>query len=97
MAKTIRPLTKKPITARIDTEYFSGTDYMHLFELPRDDEATHYGSGGALEYGSVLPAAWGGVATSKAEDPRLQSRVRQTKKDGSEGLVEVHWVSIDVE
>lgn len=80
---------------RLDTELFSGYDYVRVFTVPRGDVAAHLAA--ELAPGAVLPVKWGGVATSTVQDPRLQAPLTETKQSTADfAILETHWVSIDV-
>jgi len=74
-------------------EGWVGTDNIRVFLVASGDVATAFAA--SLLAGAVLPAKWGGVATSTAKDPRFQSWERG--KARQDGRIEVitHWLSVD--
>ena len=75
---------------------YQGTAYIRYFSCSKGDVATHRASGGELVDGAVLPVKWGGVATSTAQDPRLQECNDIQKEHTSMALLETVWIEIDI-
>lgn len=63
----------------VSTRIYTGILYTRYFNCPKGNFAAV--KTGDLLLGRVMPAAWGGVATTNPEDPRLQ-RVRRVQQTG---------------
>jgi hypothetical protein len=76
---------------------FDGVAYVRWIKCPRDDVPTVRATGGELADGAVLPVKWGGVATARSYDPRLQDCTEDDKTSTSGMAVfRTVWKSINV-
>ena len=76
---------------------WTGWAYRRIFRVPKGQVATALDDGGDLARGSVLPVKWGGVATSKAEDPRLQTVTGLQQRGGALDELSAVYITVDVE
>lgn len=70
-----------------------GQKYIRWFKVPPGDVEYHQTH--ELTPGAVLPEKWGGVATSKAIDPRLTATVEQKDRAGSLAVLYTEWTALD--
>jgi len=69
-----------------------GFKYVRYFTVAKGDVETHRAA--ELAPGAVLPAKWGGVATTTAADPRLQVCVDLQQGLGAMAELYTEWIEI---
>ena len=74
-------------------EGWSGVAHIRVFTCPKGEVAGY--RSGELAEGSILPEKWGGVSTSEATDPMLQSCVDLQPPQSAQAELETVWVSIN--
>ena len=80
---------------RVETALYTGWAITRVFTCPKGALDAVVDSGGALESGTVLPAAYGGPGTTLSTDPRLQSVYDRSSKESAAAELVATWIEIE--
>ncbi len=79
---------------RVSTHMYTGTEYTRVFDCPKGQISTILGAD--LADGVVMGLSWGGVSTTNAQDPRLQTVDRIQQPRGGQDQLRARFLQLDV-
>jgi len=93
VAQALREIEEKRKRLWTAGQDWTGYKHIRVFQgVPPGDLATHRAA--ELLPGAVLPAKWGGVATSRAIDPRLTYAPEAGQRGSSQTEIYTEWTEI---